>query len=134
MSYNYICCSPIGPRTSLKVMRAICVKYQVWLPLHGTDTGYVGRKRILLTVEHNVYPLVIHHIEAAVLGLLQKDIYIALLIIIIVILYKNLKLHISHGVLKYILKRALIEGTCMDHGLVYFLVRLYPAYIFPAVI
>ena len=44
---------------------------KVWLPLHDNDDNsekITAARRTLLTVNQSVYPLVIHHHEAAVLG------------------------------------------------------------------
>ena len=41
---------------------------RVWLPLHGSKEDLSSR-RTLVTVKQNVYPLVVHHHEAAILGL-----------------------------------------------------------------
>lgn len=40
---------------------------RVWLPLHGSKED-LSSKRTLVTVKQNVYPLVVHHHEAAILG------------------------------------------------------------------
>ena len=40
---------------------------RVWLPLHGSKED-LGSRRILVTVKQSVYPLVVHHYEAAILG------------------------------------------------------------------
>ena len=37
------------------------------MPLHGPDQDLSSR-RILLSLKHSVYPLVVHHREAAMLG------------------------------------------------------------------
>ena len=41
---------------------------RVWLPLHGSKEDLSSR-RTLVTVKQNVYPLVVHHHEAAILGI-----------------------------------------------------------------